>query len=49
MFFKEPKVEFISLELEDVIATSSPTGPEIHICGGESYDDECDPGNAGSL
>lgn len=49
MVFEEPKVEFVHLELNDVIATSPTTGPEIHICGGESYDDDCTPGNSGSL
>jgi len=48
MAFVEPKVEFVPVEEKDII-TESPTGPEIHICGGESYDDDCDPGNSGSL
>lgn len=48
MKIEEPKVEFVPVETDDVIATSNnPSGPEIHICGGESFDDECP--RAGSL
>lgn len=50
MVFEEPKVEFVHLELNDVIAASpDPTGPEIHVCGGVSFDDDCDPNKVGSL
>ncbi len=46
MVFEEAKMEFIPIETKDVIATS---GAEIHICGGVSFDDDCDPSNNGSL
>ena len=50
MTFEEPKVEFVPVEENDIITSSpSPSGPEIHICGGESYDDDCDPSKVGSL
>lgn len=48
MIFEEAKVEFVPVEMKDIITESS-TGPEIHICGGVSFDDDCDPGNSGSL
>lgn len=49
MVFEEAKVEFVPVEMKDIITESSPNGPEIHICGGASFDDDCDPGNSGSL
>lgn len=48
MVFEEAKVEFVPVEMKDII-TDSPTGPEIHICGGESFDDDCNPNKVGSL
>lgn len=48
MVFKEPKVEFVELDLKETIITTSP-GADIHMCSGGGFDDECDPGNAGSL
>lgn len=50
MAIEEAKVEFIPVEENDIITASpDPTGPEIHICGGESFDDDCDPNKVGSL
>ena len=50
MVFEEAKMEFVPVEMKDIITESpDPTGPEIHICGGESFDDDCDPSKVGSL
>ena len=49
MEFEKAKVEFVPVETKDIITDSPTTGPEIHICGGESFDDDCDPGKVGSL
>jgi len=49
MYFEEPKVEFVPVEKKDIITESPITGPEIHICGGVSFDDDCDPNKVGSL
>ena len=46
MVFEETKMEFVPVEMNDII-TDSTSGPEIHICGGESFNDDCI--KAGSL
>ena len=49
MVFEEAKMEFVPVEMKDIITSSTgdPSGPEIHICGGELFDGDCV--KAGSL
>jgi hypothetical protein len=41
MFFQEPEVEFVKLDVTQIVTAS---GQETHMCGGTSYqpdEDEC--------
>lgn len=50
MKFEEPKMEFVPVEMKDIItASDDDPGSQIHICGGNSFDDDCDPSKVGSL
>lgn len=40
MIFEEPKVEFVSLNMDDITTTSS--GSQIDICQGDRPNDKCD-------
>lgn len=39
MIFEEPKVEFVSLNMDDVITTSP--GSQIDICQGDRSNEDC--------